>query len=355
VIKIAYKRQLALAAMISAVGLLTAAAPAQATTPWTPTSTCATDVIDIPSPLVNNVLPYDSSPYGLSGSAGSYTIPSSATGVRVSDAASICSGTPLNFYGGDANTDTIRTAYFKFPAQSTGISYFDEANIFHYSMTGTPGAFGWAIYVLDPSTAARVGSPRGTSFQWRTAGQPSSGEYTLDIAVSGITAASRSAINAAGPIIVVGLLGNTGALAHLTDNDQIKSLTVNRYGHTVAFDSNGGAGSMTSQVGTVSSALTTNVFSRSGYTFAGWSTSASGGGTTYNDGDAYDFAAADVTLYAQWISDSAASSSSSANSLASTGFNGSGYALVGSELVLLGALFLTLRKLMQLARVRKNH
>jgi uncharacterized repeat protein (TIGR02543 family) len=350
VFKIAYQRRLVFAAVISVVGLFVAAAPAQATTPWTPTATCASEAIDIPYQNAHY-----SSPYGLSGSAGSYTIPSNTSGVRLSDAATFCSGTPLDFFGGDANTVNIRTAYFKFPVQSTGISYFDESNVFHLTITGTPGAFGWDIRVLDPATAAYVGNPRGTTFQWNTAGQPTSGEYTLNIAVSGISETSRNAINAAGPIILIQSLGNTGAFAHLTDLDQMKTLTVNRYGHTATFDANGGSGSMTSQAGTSSSALTTNSFSRSGYTFAGWNTAINGGGTTYFDADSYDFNSADVTLYAQWTSESAASSGSSGGSLANTGFKGSGYALVGSELILLGALFITLRKLMQLARVRRSH
>lgn len=348
--KIAHQRRLVFAAVISIVGLFVAAAPAQATTAWTPTATCATDTIDIPYQSAHY-----SSPYGLSGSAGSYTIPSTTSGVRASDAASFCSGTPLDFFGGDANTVNIRTAYFQFPVQSTGISYFDESNVFHLTITGTPGAYGWEIRVLNPSTAAYVGNPIGTTFQWNTAGQASTGEYTLNIAVSGISESSRNAINAAGPIILIQSLGNTGAFAHLTDLDQIKTLTVNRYGHSVSFDANGGSGSITRQAGTSSSPLTSNSFSRTGYTFAGWNTANNGGGTTYNDGDIYDFNSGDVTLYAQWTSDSAASSNSNGGSLADTGLKASGYALVGSELILLGALFITLRKLIQLARMRRIH
>ena len=69
--------------------------------------------------------------------------------------------------------------------------------------------------------------------------------------------------------------------------------------HTVTFNSNGGTGTMTAQTANVPTALTTNTFTRTGYTFAGWNTQAGGGGTSYTDGAIYSFAA-DVTLYAQW-------------------------------------------------------
>jgi uncharacterized repeat protein (TIGR02543 family) len=68
--------------------------------------------------------------------------------------------------------------------------------------------------------------------------------------------------------------------------------------HTVTFNANGGTGSMTAQVANVATNLTTNTFTRTGYTFSGWSTT-SGGSVAYADGASYVFAA-DVTLYAQW-------------------------------------------------------
>ena len=68
---------------------------------------------------------------------------------------------------------------------------------------------------------------------------------------------------------------------------------------SVTFDANSGSGSMSAQSGSSSSALTSNSFTRTGYTFSGWNTSADGSGTAYADGASYDFVA-DVTLYAQW-------------------------------------------------------
>ncbi len=68
---------------------------------------------------------------------------------------------------------------------------------------------------------------------------------------------------------------------------------------TVTFDANGGTGSMAAQTSTVAAALTTNAFTRTGRSFAGWNTSADGSGTAYADTASFPFTAS-VTLYAQW-------------------------------------------------------
>lgn len=68
---------------------------------------------------------------------------------------------------------------------------------------------------------------------------------------------------------------------------------------TVTFNANGGSGSMTAQTSGTSAALTTNAFTYSGYTFAGWNTAANGSGTAYSNGATFPFSS-DTTLYAQW-------------------------------------------------------
>ena len=68
---------------------------------------------------------------------------------------------------------------------------------------------------------------------------------------------------------------------------------------TVTFNSNGGSGSMSNQSACSDTNLTTNSYTRSGYTFSGWNTVADGSGTSYLDGASYPFTT-DVTLYAQW-------------------------------------------------------
>ena len=68
---------------------------------------------------------------------------------------------------------------------------------------------------------------------------------------------------------------------------------------SVAFDANGGTGSMTPQLALAPASLMANSFQRSGWDFAGWNTAPNGSGTTYSNQATYAFSA-DVTLYAQW-------------------------------------------------------
>jgi uncharacterized repeat protein (TIGR02543 family) len=71
---------------------------------------------------------------------------------------------------------------------------------------------------------------------------------------------------------------------------------------TVIFDANGGSGTMADQVRNVATALTANTFTRAGYSFTGWNTTAAGDGTTYANNASYPFTASE-TLYAQWTRD----------------------------------------------------
>ena len=76
--------------------------------------------------------------------------------------------------------------------------------------------------------------------------------------------------------------------------------------YTVSFDSNGGSGTMSDETFTydAAKALTSNAFTRTGYTFAGWNSTADGKGTSYADGVSVKNLAvtdgAEITLYAQW-------------------------------------------------------
>jgi len=72
-------------------------------------------------------------------------------------------------------------------------------------------------------------------------------------------------------------------------------------GNTVVFAANGGSGSMASESFTagVAQALTSNAFTRSGYSFTGWNTASDGTGTSYTDGQSVTVGSG-LTLYAQW-------------------------------------------------------
>ena len=80
--------------------------------------------------------------------------------------------------------------------------------------------------------------------------------------------------------------------------------------YQVAFDANGGTGSMANQQFTsgVTQALTANAYTYAGHYFNGWNTSADGNGTSYADEelistDLTNVGGSVVTLYAQWTED----------------------------------------------------
>ena len=79
----------------------------------------------------------------------------------------------------------------------------------------------------------------------------------------------------------------------------------------ITFKANGGSGDDVIQMVAESTptALTSNAFTRSGYTFTGWNTTADGTGTSYADGEKIE-AINDLTLYAQWKKADAAPSTS---------------------------------------------
>ena len=91
----------------------------------------------------------------------------------------------------------------------------------------------------------------------------------------------------------------TSTLTQTPENSMVLAGGV--LGKTVQFmpNASGTTGSMAVQTDTTSANLTTNSFSRPGYTFDGWNTASNNGGTPYSDGQSYNFAN-DLTLYAQW-------------------------------------------------------
>ena len=75
--------------------------------------------------------------------------------------------------------------------------------------------------------------------------------------------------------------------------------------YTVAFDGNGGSGSMEKQTLVLGDVLQINTFIREGYVFAGWNTAKDGSGMSFNDGAKvleFQGTNTNVTLYAQWCS-----------------------------------------------------
>lgn len=76
--------------------------------------------------------------------------------------------------------------------------------------------------------------------------------------------------------------------------------------HVTFYENAGPLDSVTAQQSATSSTSLTSFkalspsFAKTGYTFAGWSTSPDGTGTAYSDGATYDFTLGSMLLYAQW-------------------------------------------------------
>ena len=110
--------------------------------------------------------------------------------------------------------------------------------------------------------------------------------------------------------IVAGFLCADNAQAKYAESKSL-TLTIGIEKHyAVAFDANGGTGSMANQQFTsgVAQALTANTFANGDYYFAGWNTEADGTGTAYADAamisaDLTNIGGSTVTLYAQWEED----------------------------------------------------
>ena len=102
--------------------------------------------------------------------------------------------------------------------------------------------------------------------------------------------------------------------------------------YTVNYNSNGGTGTMPSQIMTYgnSTALTTNAFTKTGYTFAGWNTSADGTGTNYADEQSVSNLVStnngSITLYAKWTANTyTVTANANGGTIASTsGWTGTG-------------------------------
>jgi hypothetical protein len=69
--------------------------------------------------------------------------------------------------------------------------------------------------------------------------------------------------------------------------------------HVVTFKANGGRGSMAPESNKATAALTSNKFTRPGFSFAGWNTAGDGAGTRFVNHAIYQFSKS-ITLFAQW-------------------------------------------------------
>jgi uncharacterized repeat protein (TIGR02543 family) len=117
-----------------------------------------------------------------------------------------------------------------------------------------------------------------------------------------IFAGWNTAANGSGTAYANGVNYTMAAPANVTLYAQ---WTINTY--SITFNGNGSdGGAMSAQLipYNTSANLSSNGFTRTGFSFVGWNTATNGSGTVYANGASYLIGAGDVTLYAQWASTS---------------------------------------------------
>ena len=125
--------------------------------------------------------------------------------------------------------------------------------------------------------------------------------------------------------------GNFSIVKYCGSNAAVTSYAFNvpiACGAIVDFDANTGSGTMSPSISSSNSALPTNTFTRSGYSFKGWNTNSSGTGTSYAAGATFPYTtASNTTLYATWAPPPPAFTITSATEYATAATAISGFAI----------------------------
>ena len=204
----------------------------------------------------------------------------------------ITCGAPFGFRLGDGPwNDAELTSYTgTAPINSSGLTITADGSTYSFNANGTPTVQG----TPNPSFSVGFSANGGTGgMASETDNAPTA--LTADgFTRAGYTFAGwNTAANGSGTAYA------NGATYGFTANATLYAQWKANPSFTVSFVANGGTGGMGSETHNVPAPLTPDGFTRSGYTFAGWSTAANGGGTAYANGATYAFTA-NATLYAQW-------------------------------------------------------
>ena len=224
-------------------------------------------------PIVNYTISYNLNGGSVSGNPSSYNIESAAITLKNP------SKTGNTFKGWTGSNGTTAQTSVSIPSGSIGNkSYTANWNVNSYTATfnGNGGSAGTSITKPYGSQLGTLPTSSRTGYTFR-------GWFTAASGGTQITATTTMPAS------------NVTYYAQWTANT-----------YTVNYNANGGTGTTASSSHTygVAKALTSNGFSRTGYTFLGWSTSPSATTATYTNGQSVSNLSstngATVTLYAVW-------------------------------------------------------
>ena len=218
----------------------------------------------------------------------------------------VSSGTSVYLYDQDDWTadNYVTGGKFKSVTYAPGKTYTRTENDLVDAKIDVNGTFTAAGAVYTTAGGADICSSAGTGV-YQQNGTPGAEEVTYQYTQSGSSVTSHKiAITAAKLHNADGSYTET---ANAAAGDTIAYVNGVWGGesaateYTVTFDANGGEGSMDAQTvpASTDTALTSNTFTRTGYTFTGWNTDKDGNGTHYDNGATVNLTE-DLTLYAQW-------------------------------------------------------
>jgi uncharacterized repeat protein (TIGR02543 family) len=187
-------------------------------------------------------------------------------------------------------------------------------------------------------TFAQPANRTVTSGTFAVTGTSSSGSpvtFTIDSGSSAVCSISSGTVTLLGVGACVITANAASTTNYLAASPLSRTVTVS--GVTITFAANGGTGSTSAKVITSPSgnALTANSFVRSGYSFAGWSTTSGTATVAYADAQVVGLTS-DTTLYAQWTANNYSVTYYPINATSGSAPTDSGTYTIGNNATVLG-------------------